>query len=417
MLRLTGIFFSSPPSCARIRVIRYRFCMKSQIYLLASCLFLAAVAGAEPLPGTAMPLPASDPNVKSSMSVVYQSFKGLQKFLYSRDRFVDPANEKEIGDLMNGLRQGVHSVDASNAKYKEEPGFATTLRVLNEMLTDSRNRFMEGKKGYALWRLKTSANYCVSCHTRHEVKLDFSDSGLALDTLNSYEQGEFYLASRQFEKAKNSFLAAVLDQDLGYVRMDALRKWLLVYVRVYPDPQAAITQLNKLRPRAKFTRYEEDEIVSWLESLRRWQNEGELRVPVIAKAENLIRQGLGMNDPLLGKKGTVELLRATSYLHQILETKTPEATAQRGHALYLLGLAYSELPFFFVNELPELFLEQSIREYPGTDDAKNAFGLYQEIVTLGYTGSGGTRVPDDVQINFRELHDLAYGTPQLHGKV
>jgi hypothetical protein len=311
----------------------------------------------------------------------------------------------------------VHRAGLTDEKVKNDPGFSSTLRILNDMLNDARNRFSEGKKGYALWRLKTSANYCVSCHTRHEVKVDFSPANVKLDALNKYELGEFLLATRQFEKARNAFIDAVLDPDLSMVRMEALRKWLIIYVRVDPNPQAAITQINKLRPRAKFTRYEEDEIVGWLESLRRWQNEGQLRVPPIAKAENLIRQGLGMNDPIARKKGMVELLRATSLLHRMLEERTPEALARRGYVLYLLGLSYSELPFFFVNELPELFLEQAIRDYPGGDVAKNAFGLYKEIVTLGYTGSGGVQVPDDVLLTIKELHDLAYGVPQVKGKV
>lgn len=353
--------------------------------------------------------------VRDSMGVVYDSFKGLQKYLYNRDRFLDPANEEEIGKLINGLRSGIHRVELTENKYRDDPGFESTLKVLNEMLNDARNRFFEGKKGYALWRLKTSANYCVSCHTRHEINVEFYDPDTPA-ALNSYERGEFFLASRQFEKAKQAFLHAVLEPELNHLKMDALRKWLVVHVRVHPDPQAAIAQLNKLRPRAQFTRYEEEEIIGWLESLRRWQNEGQLRVPPLAKAENLIRQGLGMNDPLVRKKGTVELLRATSMLHELLEARG-EKNKRRGHALYLLGLAYSELPFFFVNELPELFLEQCIREYPGTDDAKRAFNLYREVVTLGFTGSGGTRIPDDVLLNIRELNDLAYGVPQLKEKV
>lgn len=350
---------------------------------------------------------------KDNMALVYEAFKHLQKFMYNRDTFLDPANAQEISTQINGLKGGVHRFGMSDNKFKNDPGFASTLKILNQMLDDARLRFNEGKKGYALWRLKTSANYCVACHTRHEVSIDFADADIDLSKLNKYEQGEFYLASRQFEKAKNAYIAAVLDPTLPFVRMDALRKWLIIYVRVYPDPQAAIAQINKLRPRAKFTRYEEDEIIGWLESLRRWQNEGELRVPLLAKAENLLRQGLGMNDPLTRKKGTVEILRATSLLHRLLEDQSAEARAQRAHALYLLGLAYSELPFFFVNELPELFLEQLIREYPGSDEAKRAFGLYRELMTLGYTGSGGTRVPEDAQAALRELHDLAYGVPQV----
>ncbi len=384
--------------------------MKNFVLLAFPLLILGSVvARAEDQASGAAP-------VKESMAAVYESFKGLQKFMFNRDAFIDSSNEKEIAELINGLRAGIHRVGLSNTKYQDDPGFESTLKVLNEMLNDARNRFFEGKKGYALWRLKTSANYCVSCHTRHEVPVEFSDSNVTLPTLNSFEAGEFYLASRQFEKAQASFMKAVLDPGLAPIKMDALRKWLVVHVRVHPDPQAAITQLNKLRPRAQFTRYEEEEIVGWLESLRRWQNEGPLRVPPMAKAENLIRQGLGMNDPLARKKGTVELLRASALLHSVLEEKGANV-GERGHALYLLGLAYSELPFFFVNELPELFLEQCIRENPGTDDAKRAFNLYREIVTLGYTGSGGTRIPDDVQLDIRELNDLAYGLPQLKGKV
>lgn len=350
--------------------------------------------------------------VKSDMATVYRSFKGLQRYLYSRDAFVDMQNEAEITTLIDGLRQGIHKAgaSASDSKFQLEPGFQSTLKVLNEMLDDSRHRFLEGKKGYALWRLKTAANYCVACHTRYEVKVDFHDPEMKLELLNDYERGEFLLASRQFEKAKEAFLAASKNPDLIYLKMDALRKWLIVFTRVHPDPQAAISKLNHLRPKVSFTHYEEEEIIGWLESLRRWQNEGPLRVSVLAKAENLIRQALGMNDPLLGKKGTVELLRASTLLHQLLESKDKETSEQRGHVLYLLGLVYNELPFFFVNELPELFLEQCIREYPKTKDAQKAFALFRDIVTLGYTGSGGTKLPDDVQLNLKELHDLAYGS-------
>jgi hypothetical protein len=352
---------------------------------------------------------AAKPQIKDEMATVYRSFKGLQKYLYNRDKFIAAENEHEISTLIDGLRFGIHRAEMAEGPRLHEPGFVSTLKVLNEMLDDSRLRFGEGKKGYALWRLKTSANYCVSCHTRYEVALDFADSDVKLSELNPFERGEFLLASRQFARAKDAFIAAVFDGDLGHLKMDALRKWLIVYTRVHPDPQAAIKQLNHLRPKVKFSRYEEEEIVGWLESLRRWQNEGETKVPLFAKAENLIRQALSMNDPLLGKKGTVELLRASAILHRLLEGPKEQVEADRPRVLYLLGLVYNELPFFFVNELPELFLEQCIRDYPKTKDAQKAFALFRDITMIGYTGSGGTRLPDDVQLQLKELHDLAYG--------
>lgn len=374
-----------------------------------SLLVLLGVARAE--------APNSPAQIKAEMSTVYRSFKGLQKYLYARDRFLAAENEQEISTLIDGLRFGIHRAEMADTSRALEPGFVSTLKVLNEMLDDSRNRFFEGKKGYALWRLKTSANYCVSCHTRYEVAVDFADTDVKLDDLNGFERGEFLLASRQFAKAKEAFIQAVFDPELAHLKMDSLRKWLIVYTRVHPDPQAAIQQLNHLRPKVRFTRYEEEEIVGWLESLRRWQNEGETKVPLLAKAENLTRQALSMNDPLLGKKGTVELLRASALLHRLLEGAEKKNDGERARILYLLGLIYHELPFFFVNELPELFLEQCIRDYPKSKEAQKAYSLYRDIAVIGFTGSGGTRLPDDVQLQLKELHDLAYGVPQVKSGI
>ena len=367
------------------------------------------------------PLPKTnsspDKELPANMHSVYQAFRELQPFLYDKDAFNDPKNAARIQELLGIMSTRFHKVEGMESAHAQEPGFASTLKVLNDMLDDAHNRFDEGKKGYALWRLRTSSNYCVACHTRFEVKVDFYDPTVNLDGLNSYERGELLLASRQFERARDEFLVAVKDPALVAQRMEALRKWLVIYTRVTPDPREALTELSRIRTRAALSRYEDEEVQGWLESLRRWEGESKVAVDPLAKAENLIRQGLAMDDPLYGRKGTVELLRATAILHRLLDNMTQENKVNRGRVLYLLGLAYSELPFFFINELPEMFLEQCIRENPGTDDAKRAYLLYKEIVNVAYTGSGGTRLPDDVIAELKELHDIAYGIPQVRGRV
>ncbi|MCB0311595.1 MAG: hypothetical protein KDD42_10185, partial [Bdellovibrionales bacterium] len=130
-------------------------------------------------------------------------------------------------------------------------------------------------------------------------------------------------------------------------------------------------------------------------------------IPNIRKAENLLRQSLGMHDPLFSKLGTVELLRASSLLHKGLEGEEL-SKSDRAKSLYLLGLSYAKLPSYFINELPEFFLEQCIRENPGTTEAKKAYKLYKDVVTLGFTGSSGTHLPPDIQLKLRDLHDMAY---------
>ena len=67
--------------------------------------------------------------------------------------------------------------------------------------------------------------------------------------------------------------------------------------------------------------------------------------------------------------------------------------------------------------MPELFLEECIRENPDTELAKKSYRLYERMIALGFTGSGGTRIPSDVELSLKELHDLAYGVKRLRAGV
>src|SRR5690606_30328824 len=157
-----------------------------------------------------------------------------------------------------------------------------------------------------------------------------------------------------------------------------------------------------------FTPFEDEEIRGWIQSLRRWQNESKnTKASTLRKAENLIRQGLGMNDPITAQRGSVELLRATSLLHRMLSEQGADIENQ-GQILYLLGLSYGELPLFFPGELAESFLEQAIRSTPGSNEAKKSYRLLKTIVTRGYTGSGGTHLPPDQRVLLEGLYKLAY---------
>lgn len=347
--------------------------------------------------------------VRAKMHELYVAFRDLQPYLYRREAFLDARNEGAITALLSKLDTGFHRSGFANTSYMQEPGFVSTLRVLNEMLDDARLRFAEGRKGYALWRLKTSSNYCVSCHTRFEVEVDFFDSAASLPGLDKFEQGEFFLASRQFDRAAAAFLAAASAPTERFQAIDALRKWLIIYVRVHPNPKAAIRELGKILRTGEFAEYERQELLGWLESLMAWSKESKAPPDSVEQAELLLRKAEQASDLLAARSGTVELLRATSVLHRIMDLRPEGAAGREAHILYLLGYAYSKLPLYFVNELPELFLERAIREAPDTQDARDAYNLLRDLLVLGYTGSGGTQMPPDVGAQLRELHDLAFG--------
>lgn len=350
---------------------------------------------------------ASPPNLKAEMIGAFEAFKELQNYMISEPRFEAIENQTKISGLLGEINSKFHHVEMVKGPLAKEPGFASNLKIFIEMLDDVEKRFEEGRKSYALWRLRTASSYCIACHTRHEVSKSFFSSEPLPKDIDDLSKAEFYLATRQFDKARLAFYDSAIKTN-DTTSMYALRKWLIIYTRVQPNPTVAIEKLTRVYSKINLSEYDRQQIVEWMAALRRWAKETKSDIPSIVKAENLIRQGLGMHDPVTGRLGTVELLRATSLLHRALETEEL-STGEKSHALFLLGLTYSKLPLFFVNELSELYLQQCIRESPGSRDAQAAYNLYKDIVTLGYTGSSGTKLPNDVVESFKELRELAYG--------
>ncbi len=354
--------------------------------------------------------------IRIRMDQIAQSFRELERFLPSQERFSDSANEATISSALAKLSTSFYEVLQTSAHgHVKDPGFQVTLRVVSEMIDDAKNRFKEGKKGYALWRLRTTASHCVTCHTRYEVPTPLASQLAPEELADDFSKGEFYLATRQFEEAAKYFLKSARVPPPGRTRLDALRKWLVIQTRVWAEPARALDELRNFTSQYKLNSLELETVSQWSNSLSSWKNEKVVEVDALRKAESLIRQGLGSNDLLYGNVGAVELLRATALLHKMLEDESSKT--RRGHALYLLGLTYSRLPLFFLDELPELLLEQAIREIPGSEDARLAYKLYTEVVSLGFTGSAGTEIPDDIQLKFKELYNLAYGIRGIEDRI
>lgn len=375
--------------------------------LLTTGMFSVAQTGAETKAASERELPVT-------MRQLYEAFKELQPLLYDQQEFLDPENKTKITshlEQMSGVLNTTRSLGHANIK---EPSFAAEFEALQRSLHDASKAFKNGREQWALWRLRNVTNRCSTCHTSHKVEVTFVDPTLSEDVEDPFVRGELFLASRQFERASKAFFQAAADPQNDEHRMEALRKWIIIQTRVAPHPHEAIKQLKAVISTGRLLPFEKEEVREWLASLTLWAEETASAAPVskLRKAENLLHQALILRNPADAQIGTVELLRATALLHQTLEQQELPSQEKR-RALYLLGYAYSELPLFFVNELPEVYLEQCIREFPGTEDAKRAYRVFRELVLFEYTGSGGTHLPADMRAKLHELHNLSLGlTPQ-----
>ena len=346
---------------------------------------------------------------RADMQEAYASFKSLYRFLFSAREFADPNNQQDIKKALDTFSQRFNHVDS--LKLSDEPGFKSSLKLARQLVDDARKQFNDGNLEFSRWRLKSLGNHCLTCHTRAKVDLDYLDVDPGLSQLQPLELGEFYLATHQFEKAREIFLHAARIENSSQSRMQALRNWLIIAARVDGQPQRALTEITNLRKNLSLAPSETQEVSAWVDSLRRWTNEKAFKnLQEVQLAERLTELGSTYSVTNYPGGGAVELLRATGILHGLMASKTINSL-DRAKSLLLLGKAYSKLPLFFVDELPESFLELAIREQPHTTLAETAFNEYKDIIELGFTGSAGVDLPQDVASKLLELKKLACKSP------
>lgn len=364
----------------------------------------------------------SSQGVKIEMLQIYNSFKELLKYTVDDSAFSDPSNDARIRELLLSMTTKFYDVSVVGHAAQNEPAFKATLKATSELLRDANNHFRAGQKGYALWRLRATQNNCMTCHTRSAVKYDFIDNSKPPSGLTKLGLAQFYTTTRQFSKSEELYLSYALDSNNEASRIDALQRWLVLAVRVHPDANYALSSLKKVVGLKNLSAHDREIVSEWIAALKRWSSEIPTKISVMERARVLVTGSYSSSldsdryDFIVSDQYTVDLLRASALLHSALDSTAMDPSS-KPEALYLLGVIYKRLPALFTAELPESFLEQCIREFPGTDYAKQSYKLYREIIQLGYTGIGGSYIPDDVSLALKELEQLAYGVPKLQDRI
>lgn len=359
----------------------------------------------------------TQPNLtKSSMQGIYQSYKELQLYLLSSNKFFATANQPKISSLVSSLNAGFHSLDNIDPKFRDLPGFGTNVEMVKDTLDQVSKDLKTGATDYDFLRLKAISRNCLTCHTAYRPDIKFEDSIPSDLEKNPKAKAEFLAATRQYIPAEKAFFEAALSAPRDSQALNILRQWLVIQTRIYDSPKDAISKLEQLKTQNSNLRpYEQEEINDWIKGLTRWSKDT-IKLPAVDKVKLLLRETLNSPEPAYAQTPEIELLRGSGILHRGFGANAIPAKS-RGEALYLLGLIYSKLPLFFIDELPEMYLEESIRENPNTTIAKSAYDLYKEIVTLGYTGSSGTHVPGEALSKIDDLYKAAYGIPNIQDRM
>lgn len=386
-----------------------------------------ARASATTAPDTTAP-PSSSAPENAAWSVKMQSLSGtlsdLLPLVASKKQFNDPANLKKIETSTRNLGSLAHSLKSGD-KPNNDPAMKVMSGLFAEDIERALDSLKSGNRDYARQILKDTTSYCIQCHTQTANGPSFPRLNLAINTsqMNKIEQGEFFTATRQFDRALAAYLDALTDEKL--IKADPFqweqvaRSALAIVVRVKNDPAEAAKILNKIESQNQLPSSTKNSLTAWKKSLAEWKAEEKAhkndssQMDRLKYAERLIDLAKKQQEFPLDHSQDILYFRASSLAHSFMQDMPrgprAEPTAM-ARALYLAGVSAEATRDMNFWTLHETYYEQCIRALPHSGQAMSCLENLKDSITLGYSGSAGTRIPPEINQRLQAFETLA--TPE-----
>ncbi len=347
------------------------------------------------------------------MQDLYTTLADLLTDVASDQRFKNPKNYSRIQNNANKLLTLTHDMDRSEKIPDGDPTLPIVGNILHSNLEQAATQLKAGNRAYARTILRSVPGYCIACHTRNMSGPQFSKLPLApKGKLSPLERGEFFTATRQFDRAQKEFLSVIQGSAEGTGIWDwdsSIRQALSIAIRVKKDPdQTKEIVQNVLRSPIAPT-FMKDDAKTWLSSVQEWQKESSRRTPtedgLYIEAARLMDKAREIQKYPMDRSADVYFLRAGAVLHELLQVAPKGQRAPE--ALLLTGIVYEVMNPIQTDNLHEIYYETCIRKVPHTALAEVCYQRYEKSVYLGYTGSSGTHLPPEVRKHLSNLQKLS----------
>ena len=355
----------------------------------------------------------------AKMGELYRTLSDLLTDVTSDRRFRDPSNKSRIEKEADRLAGLSHDL---SAKGMVAPDADPSIQIIAQMLgSESKQAVYElkhGDRGYARILLRSLPSYCIACHTRSSSGPQFSKLAFepAKGSLTPIERGEFYAASRQFDRALAEFKKVI--QDSKSVEKNpwdwetAIHQSLAIAIRVKKDPAQANEVIKAVMSAPGAPAFMKSDAKIWQVSVQDWQNE----VPRQARTEaglhnealRLMAKAREIQKYPMDRTGDVLYLRASSVVHDMLQIAPQGEFSAEG--FFLAGLSYEVLSPLRLEDLHDIYYELCIRKAPHSETAGLCYRQYEQSQYLGYTGSAGTYIPIGIRKKLSELRFLSEQT-------
>lgn len=364
------------------------------------------------------PVPGASAKWSAAMRGMQQSLKALLVDLSSDERFNDPKRAAAIGSNVDRIAQAAHGLPKLLPQAGDaDPTLAILAQEFSNEALQARAALKAGQRAYARGTLRALTGYCLACHTR-SASADAASSARApleaeLRGLGSLERAQYLASTRQFDAALDELERLVADvgaaERQGLDWEEAVRLGLAISVRVKRDPARALRLAERVLATPHAPYFFKEQATQWKKSLQAWQAEGTPKAQTeegyFTEAVKRLADARAAQKYPSDRSADVLYLRASAAVHDLL-AHAPQGR-HAAEALYMAGLCYEVLRDLNLWDQHELYYLACLLKAPHTDQGRECFKHYEQSVTYGYTGSGGTHLPTEVQKRLKELRRLA----------
>lgn len=346
------------------------------------------------------------------MRALSETMSTLLPLASSRERFSDQKNAASILNSTENLHTIVKSL--SNSSAHSDPEFKTMSGLFDEDINRALSALKSGNHEYARQILKDTTAYCIECHTQTNNGPDFPKLDLKINTalLAPFERAEFYTATRQFDLALTSYREALLAPKTknSFAWENAARVALAITVRVRNSPDETMKFLEQISKSHASPPRMQKTMSQWQRDVSQWKGsdkqtklsdtESKLKL-----AEQLLAKAQRRQKFPLDHSEDVFYFRAASLAHEILMKKDADHVVT-ARAMFVAGQTSEATRDMNFWTLHESLYEQCIRELPHSTIAQQCFKRLSDSITMGYTGSSGTNIPDEERgrmMNYSEM--------------
>lgn len=328
----------------------------------------------------------------------------------------DAKTAKRLNEGAATLSRLSHQVNKGVATAPDaDPSVAMLSTLFDREAKAATRAFKSGNAEYGKASLRLLAGYCISCHTRTDTGPKFPSLALNPRTasLSKMELAQLLEATRQFDAALDAFESVVSDPSTAAKKQiewgRAVRQAFTIAIRVQKDPERALKIIKRVEALPSVPALFKDYVAIWKKSLVEWKTEAKKTLAteeaLFEEANRLSKLAQSSQKYPMDHSADVLYLRASLAAHELL-SQHPQGK-RVSETLLLLGSSYDLLDDSLLSPLPEMYFETCIRRSPHSTVAQTCYERYEANVYFGYTGSGGTSIPEDIESVMKELKDLA----------